>query len=97
MANADRRTATPRAQVHYILGDSLSSGDLVFHDGQPMLVVSWRTVAWKRVPYIWFPLDGAKLKPSTQAGVYLYEGALTVAAGPLPEKEKGKSPASGGV
>jgi hypothetical protein len=89
MAKADRRSASPRAQVHYMLGDRMSSGDLVFHQGQPTLVVSWRTVEWKRVPYIWFPLDGSKLKPSTHVGVYLYEGALTVAAGPLPHKNIG--------
>jgi hypothetical protein len=54
----------------------MCSGDLVFAGGRPMLVISWRTRDWKRVPYICFPLDEERLKPSTRPGVYLYEGEL---------------------
>jgi hypothetical protein len=83
MASVERRNAESRQQVHYVLGSRLCSGDLVFAGGQPVLVISWRTVDWKRVPYICFPLDAAKLKVSARPGVYLYEGDLMLAGRPL--------------
>lgn len=76
MASAERRSANPRLQVHYPLGDRMCSGDLVFVGGRPMLVISWRTVGWERVPYICLPLDAGKLKASTRPRVYVYEGPL---------------------
>jgi hypothetical protein len=54
----------------------MSSGELVFQDGRPMLVISWRTLDGKRLPYIWFPLDPEKLKSAGRPGVYVYEGDL---------------------
>ena len=42
-----------------------------------MLVISWRTLDWKRIPYICFPLDAEKLKVSARPGEYVYEGELT--------------------
>lgn len=56
----------------------MCSGDLLFVDGQPVLVISWRTMEWKRVPYICFPLDANRLRPSGSPGVYVYEGDLTL-------------------
>jgi hypothetical protein len=78
MASVERRSASQRPQVHYFQGGRVCSGDLVFHGGRPMLVISWRTVDWQRVPYVCFPLDAKKLKPSTRPGVYVYEGDLTL-------------------
>ena len=83
MASVERRSASPRPQVHYILGNTMSSGDLVFQDGRPMLVISWRTVGWERVPYICFPLDAVKLRASARPGVYVYEGDLALAGKPI--------------
>jgi hypothetical protein len=54
----------------------MCSGDLVFVDGRPVLVISWRTIDWKRVPYIYFSLDEQSLKPSTRPGIYIYGGDL---------------------
>jgi hypothetical protein len=54
----------------------MCSGDLVFVGGRPMLVISWRTVGWKRVPYICLPLDAGKLKASARPQVYVYDGPL---------------------
>jgi hypothetical protein len=79
MGSVERRGGNPRPQVHYLLGDRMYSGDLIFHAGRPVLVISWRSVNWKRVPYVCFPLDADKLKPSSQPDVYLYKGELTIA------------------
>jgi hypothetical protein len=77
MASVERRSASRRPQVRYILGNRVYSGDLVFQGGHPTLVISWRTVDWKRIPYICLPLDAEKLKVSARPGVYFYEGDLT--------------------
>jgi hypothetical protein len=79
MASVERRGPSPRPQVHYLLGNQLCSGDLVYRKGRPVLVISWRTVGWRRVPYVSFPLDAKRLKPSTQPNVYVYEGELKIA------------------
>jgi hypothetical protein len=76
MASVERRSSNTRPQVHYLLGNRLYSGDLVFVGDRPMLVVSWRSVNRKRVPYVCFPLDADKLKPGAQPDVYVYEGDL---------------------
>ena len=76
MASVERRSTSTRLQVHYLLGDRLYSGDLVFIGDRPMLVVSWRSLNRKRVPYVCFPLDAVKLKPGAQPDVYVYEGDL---------------------
>lgn len=76
MASVERRSGSTRPQVHYLLGNRLYSGDLVFIGERPMLVVSWRSVNWKRVPYVCFPLDAGKLKPGAQPDVYVYEGDI---------------------
>lgn len=76
MASAERRSESRRPQVRYTLGNRACSGDLVFQGGRPTLVISWRAVDWKRIPYIWVPLDAEKLKVSAP-GVYVYEGDLT--------------------
>jgi hypothetical protein len=77
MGAAERRTPGSRRQVQYRLGNRMYSGDLVYRDGKPTLVISWRTVDWKRVPYISFPLDAAKLRPiSDEEDVFTYEGEL---------------------
>lgn len=74
MASAERRRAT-RPKVHYIVDDREFSGDLVFQDNRPLLVVSWRTVNGKRVPYVSFPLESDKLRSRGPAD-YIYEGDL---------------------
>ena len=76
MASVERRSASRCPQVRYSLGNRVCSGDLLFQEGRPVLVVSWRTLHWKRIPYICFPLDAGKLKLSAP-GVYVYEGDLT--------------------
>ena len=85
MASVERRSGSARPQVHYLLGNRLCSGDLIFHGDRPILVISWRSVNWKRVPYVSFPLDADKLRPSGQPDLYIYEGDLTVAV----ERAKG--------
>jgi hypothetical protein len=74
MGAVERRGS--RYQVQYRLGDRLYSGDLVFRDGQPTLVISWKTVEWKRVPYICLPLDASRLK-QVNPEIYVYEGELS--------------------
>jgi hypothetical protein len=64
-----------RPKVHYVVGDRELSGDLVFRDSRPLLVVSWRTVEGKRVPYVSFPLQTEKLRSRGPAD-YIYEGEL---------------------
>jgi hypothetical protein len=76
MGAVERRGTGSRYQVQYRLGDRLYAGDLVFRDGQPTLVISWKTVEWKRVPYICLPLDASRLK-QVNPDVYVYEGDLT--------------------
>jgi hypothetical protein len=75
MASVERRRANPRPKVHYVLGDQKLAGDLVFQDQRPVLVVSWRTVDGRRVPYVSFPLDADKLKSRGPAD-YVYEGDI---------------------
>ena len=78
MGTVERRGGSARFQVQYRVDDRVYAGDLVFRDGQPTLVVSWRTLEWKRVPYICVVLDSAKLKPvASNPGTYVYEGDLT--------------------
>jgi hypothetical protein len=74
MASAERRGAR-RPKVHYVIGERELSGDLVFRDGDPLLVVSWHTVQGRRVPYVSFPLDSGKLRASGPVD-YIYEGEL---------------------
>lgn len=74
MAIVERRSAGVRAQVHYLQGHTMCSGDLIFRAGLPILVVSWRVVNRERVPYVCFALEPAKLKPGARPGVYVYEG-----------------------
>ena len=76
MASVERRSTSRRPQVRYTLGNRVCSGDLVFQGGRPMLVISWRTSDWKRIPYICFPLDAGKLKAGARPGDYIYEGGL---------------------
>jgi hypothetical protein len=83
MASVERRSGRPRPQVHYLQGDRLYSGDLIYQGGRPVLVISWRSVNWKRVPYVYFPLDAKKLRPGSQPDVYVYEGELTIAVEPV--------------
>jgi hypothetical protein len=79
MGAAERRTPGSRRQVQYRLGNRMYSGDLVYCDGRPTLVISWRTVDWKRVPYISFPLDAAKLKAiGDESDLFTYEGELGI-------------------
>ena len=77
MGTVDRRASSTRYQVQYRIEDRIYAGDLVFRDGQPTLVISWRTLEWKRVPYICVVLDAAKLKPlASLPGSYVYEGDI---------------------
>jgi hypothetical protein len=78
MASVERRGASRRPQVRYILGNRVCSGDLVFQGGRPVLVISWRTLDWKRIPYICVPLDAEKLRVSARSDVYVYEGDLVM-------------------
>ena len=90
MASGERRSPGARPQVHYLLGNRMCSADLVFQGGRPILVVSWRTVGWNRVPYIHFPLDAAKLKESGRPGIFVYEGDLARDGTPSPGTEPGQ-------
>lgn len=72
----ERRSASLRLQVHYPLGERMCAGDLVFVGGRPVLVISWRTIDWKRVPYICVSLDEERLRPSSRPGVYIYDGEI---------------------
>ena len=74
MASAERRSAR-RPKVHYVIGERELAGDLVFRDGGPLLVISWRTAEGRRVPYVSFPLDPGKLRASGPVD-YVYEGEL---------------------
>jgi hypothetical protein len=77
MSSSDRRQSQERRRVHYRVGTHIHRGDLLFERYSPILVVSWRTVDWSRVPYISFALDATQLKPHpTQPGEYFYEGNL---------------------
>ena len=76
MAGLERRGASPRQQVHYVVDSRMCAGDLVFQHGRPMLVISWRTVDWKRVPYVCLPLDASRLKAGPRPGSYIYDGDL---------------------
>jgi hypothetical protein len=77
MSSTERRQSRERRRIHYRVGATLYRGDLIFERYSPILVVSWRTVNWQRVPYISFALDATKLKPHpSQPGEYFYEGDL---------------------
>jgi hypothetical protein len=72
--HTERRKPGLRPRVYYSSGASFVPGDLIYEGTQPILVISWRTVGDKRVPYIAFPLDPAHLKPlEHEADGYLYE------------------------
>jgi hypothetical protein len=74
---SERRQSAARQRVYYEIGDRVHPGDLLFHGQQPVLVVSWRTVGTARLPYIYFVLDPALLKPvDPERGLYRYQGAL---------------------
>jgi hypothetical protein len=74
---SERRQSAPRQRVYYAIGDRVHPGDLLFRGKQPVLVVSWRTVGTARLPYIYFALDPALLKPVDSArGLYRYQGTL---------------------
>ena len=77
----ERRDASGRLRVHYPLGERMCTGDLLFVQGRPVLVISWRTIGWKRVPYIYVSLDEDRLKPATRPGDYVYEAELALPAG----------------
>lgn len=82
MASVERRSSSRRPQVRYVLGNRVCSGDLVFQGGRPVLVISWRTLDWKRIPYICVSLDAHKLKASARSDVYVYEGDLIMTDSP---------------
>jgi hypothetical protein len=73
------------------VGERFYDGDLIFRDGKPVLVVSWRTVDRARVPYIAFPLDPAFLKPSSKEGHFVYRAPL------LSRKRRGSFTSSPGA
>ena len=76
MSAANRRSE-PRRRVHYHVGGRAYPGDLVFEGLQPVLVVSWRMIDLKRLPYISFLLDVTHLKPlPSTPGEYIYNGDL---------------------
>jgi hypothetical protein len=77
MSGANRRSAEPRRRVQYHVGGQAYPGDLVFDGMQPVLVVSWRTIDLKRVPYVSFLLDVTHLEPlPSRPREYLYKGDL---------------------
>jgi hypothetical protein len=57
-----RRRAV-RMRVFYPAGDRLHPGDLIYSAGKPFLVINWRTMEGKRIPYVTAPLDGRYLVP----------------------------------
>jgi CheY-like chemotaxis protein len=76
MDSAERRSG-PRHRVLFKSGNQVHSGDLIYQDARPTLVVSWRTIDEKRVPYILFPLDQRRLREADrQANAYRYDGPL---------------------
>src|SRR4026207_1922996 len=77
LARAERGRRGRCPQVRYSLRNRVCSGDLVFQEGRPVLVISWRTLDWKRIPYICIPLDADKLRATARSYVYIDEGDLT--------------------
>jgi hypothetical protein len=74
---SERRQSAARQRVYYEVGDRVHPGDLLFQGKQPVLVVSWRTVGTSRLPYIYFALDPALLKPvDAERGHFRYQGVL---------------------
>ena len=63
MAAVDARSSGARSKVYFHLSQEVYSGDLIFAQGRPLLVVSWRTIDGKRLPYVSFPLDAAVRQP----------------------------------
>jgi hypothetical protein len=77
MPSIDVRSSHPRPKVYFHLGDEVYSGDLIFLNGCPVLVVSWRTVEGKRLPYVSFPLQANLLKAiNPLRTIYRYAGEL---------------------
>lgn len=77
MAAAETRIAGPRYKVYFHLSNEIYSGDLVFVEGRPLLVVSWRTVEGKRAPFVTFPLDATMLKVINRLGtLWRYGGEI---------------------
>jgi hypothetical protein len=77
MSASERRSALQRRRVYYRVNGHLYAADLVFEDYRPVLVLSWRTVEGRRLPYIAFLLDATQLRRHpNKSGEYLYEGDL---------------------
>ncbi len=52
MSTANRRSE-PRRRIHYHVGGRAYPGDLVFEGLQPVSVVSWRMIDFKRLQNIY--------------------------------------------
>jgi len=77
MSSSERRSAQPRRRVHYRVNGRVYPADLVFDGYRPILVLNWRTVESRRVPYIAFLLDVTQLRRvPNKPGEYAYEGDL---------------------
>lgn len=77
MSSSERRSAQPRRRVHYRVNGRVYPADLVFDGYRPILVLSWRTVESRRLPYIAFLLDVTQLRRvPNKPGEYAYEGDL---------------------
>ena len=77
MSSSERRHPQARRRVHYRLNGRVYPADLIFDGYQPILVVSWRIVDGRRLPYIAFFLDVTQLKAlPNKPGEYVYEGDL---------------------
>jgi CheY-like chemotaxis protein len=74
-------------------GNHVHSGDLIYRDAQPAVVVTWRTIDGNRVPYIVFPLDKRRLKEADrQPNAYRYEGPLFPHPAPRAQNEPSVRP-----
>lgn len=72
------------ARVYYPQHGSatqVTSGDLFFSDGRPLLVFSWRRNGGRRVPADCIELDPDKLHRASASGtIFRYEGEVGRAA-----------------
>ena len=74
------------ARVYYSKSESptdVKAADLLFAEGKPLLVFSWRRTGDRRVPEECVELDPARLRSASSNGtIYRYEGVIRPANRP---------------
>ena len=67
--------APPR--VYFDKEGDLGHGNLAYRDGQPILVVTWRSERNIRVPHVYYEMDSKFLEQLDVSGrIYRYTGPL---------------------